>query len=324
MPLAPLPNPENIKLRLRGLLVAMPAVAFLGSSLMAANAVQMASLPVLPISRSAFRKTNRWVANTWWGWCVTAGEVIHDISLVVSGDDVPMRENAIVIVNHQDMADITFVMAFAKSKDRLGDLKWFVKKAIKIVPGVGWGMVFLDCIFVDRQWTSDRASVQAAFRRFSRDSIPIWLVSFVEGTRLTPEKLVQSQRYARQLGINPSITCCSQEPKDSSLPCRDSVIMSMRFMISPWATNMVSLAYGSISKVFLREPICMFDASPWRIFPMIRRHWRPGFMRGSVKKMSCCPATTKADRFRKPGLESSLQHPVAVIPPPATYRITSD
>ncbi|HNS98493.1 MAG TPA: lysophospholipid acyltransferase family protein [Polyangiaceae bacterium] len=203
MPLAPLPNPENIKLRLRGLLVAMPAVAFLGSSLMAANAVQMASLPVLPISRSAFRKTNRWVANTWWGWCVTAGEVIHDISLVVSGDDVPMRENAIVIVNHQDMADITFVMAFAKSKDRLGDLKWFVKKAIKIVPGVGWGMVFLDCIFVDRQWTSDRASVQAAFRRFSRDSIPIWLVSFVEGTRLTPEKLVQSQRYARQLGIEP-------------------------------------------------------------------------------------------------------------------------
>ncbi|MFW5739516.1 MAG: lysophospholipid acyltransferase family protein [Myxococcota bacterium] len=203
MPLPPLPNPKSRRERIRGLSRGVPATVFLGSTLMGMNALQTASLAIRPLSRSRFRKVNRWAADTWWGLCVTLGERLHDVNLELTGDDVPMRENAIVVVNHQDMADITFLMAFARSKDRLGDLKWFVKKPIKYVPGIGWGMVFLDCLFVERNWSADRASIEATFQRILDDRIPIWLISFVEGTRTTPDKVARSQEYARKQGLAP-------------------------------------------------------------------------------------------------------------------------
>ena len=109
----------------------------------------------------------------------------------------------IVLSNHQDMPDITFLMAFARSKGRLGDLKFFVKQPIKYVPGVGWGMVFLDCLFVKRNWTADRDSVERTFARLNGDKVPVWLVSFVEGTRITPVKLAASREYARSNGLTP-------------------------------------------------------------------------------------------------------------------------
>ena len=164
---------------------------------MAFNALQTASVAIRPVSRTSFRKVNRWAADTWWGWCVSLGEILHDVRLDITGDPVPMRENAIVVVNHQNMADITFLMAYARTKDRLGDLKWFVKKPIKYVPGVGWGMVFLDCLFVERNWSADRASIEATFDRILSDHVPLWLISFVEGTRVTPWQDRQVTRLRR-------------------------------------------------------------------------------------------------------------------------------
>ena len=92
-------------------------------------------------------------------------------------------------------------MAFAKSKGRLGDMKWIVKDPIKYVPGVGWGMLFLDCIFVKRDWTKDRESIRKTFARLRDNDVPVWLLSFSEGTRITPAKLEKSQQYAREHGL---------------------------------------------------------------------------------------------------------------------------
>ena len=92
-----------------------------------------------------------------------AVQKIYGYQLEITGDPVPMRESAIIISNHQQMPDIVLLMTFALSKGRLGDLKFFVKYAIKFVPGIGWGMVFLDCLFVRRNWSADRASIEAAF-----------------------------------------------------------------------------------------------------------------------------------------------------------------
>ena len=123
------------------------------------NAAQTASQALRPISPRLFREFNRWAADTWWGWCVTGAQKLHGAHIVVSGDPIPPKENAFVVANHQQMADITFLMFLARSKGRLGDLKWFVKKPIKYVPGVGWGMAFLDCLFIERKWTADRQSI---------------------------------------------------------------------------------------------------------------------------------------------------------------------
>jgi 1-acyl-sn-glycerol-3-phosphate acyltransferase len=203
MPLPPLKSPDRVSVRLGAVAKTAPAVGFLISSLLALNAAQTASLVVLPFSRRRFRAFNRWVAETWWGWCMTLARRINGARIVVTGDDVPQRENAIVVANHQQMPDIAFLLAFAGSKHRLGDLKWFVKDVLKYVPGIGWGMLFLDCVFVDRNWTTDAENITRVFARLRRDRVPLWLVSFVEGTRLSPAKLEASRTFARERGLRP-------------------------------------------------------------------------------------------------------------------------
>lgn len=201
MPLPPLKDPDSSAERLAGLARALPTGAFLFSSLIAINGAQTASLAVRPISRQTFRSFNRWAADTWWGWCVQAGHALYDIHVVATGDPVPMRENALVLANHQQMSDITFLMDYARTKDRLGDLKFFVKDPVKYVPGVGWGMWFLDCPFLKRDWAKDRDSIDRTFSAFKREDIPMWLVSFPEGTRLTIEKAQASREYAATKGL---------------------------------------------------------------------------------------------------------------------------
>jgi len=132
---------------------------------------------------------------------VTWAERLYNVRIITTGDDVPKRENAVVVSNHQQMPDIPALMYFARTKDRLGDLKFFVKKQLKWVPGMGWGMQFLDCLYVDRDWTSDREHIRKTFASLVDGEVPVYLVSFAEGTRLTLPKLEAAQAYAREHGL---------------------------------------------------------------------------------------------------------------------------
>jgi len=203
MPLEPLPEPAERSARVAGFARALPVSVFLFSTLVCFNLLQTASLGIKPFSQAAFRRANRWMANLWWGWCSLIAEKGYRIRWVMSGDDVPMQENAIVVLNHQDMADIPVVFRFARSKKRLGDLKWFVKDPLKYVPGVGWGMLFLDCLFIKRNWTDDRDHIQRIFQNILKYRVPIWLMLFAEGTRVRPAKLERSRRYAQEHGLRP-------------------------------------------------------------------------------------------------------------------------
>jgi 1-acyl-sn-glycerol-3-phosphate acyltransferase len=204
MPLPPLPDPDDQLTRLRNLAKAVPVTGWLFGTLLGANSLQTASLLTLPFSRGLFRKINRELADGWWGHCVSVAQRPNSAELSLYGDEVPVEENAIVVVNHQQMPDITWLMDLAKQKGRLGDMKWFVKDEIKWVPGVGWGMVFLDCLFVKRDWAEDERSIAATFERILQDDVPLWLVLFPEGTRITPEKLESSDAFAERAGIEPT------------------------------------------------------------------------------------------------------------------------
>ncbi len=201
MPLEPLRDHSAPIATLRA--VALLVAGF--ATLLPINLLQTLSLVVLPFSRKAFRAVNRWCADTWWGLCVTAADHLYKVNVIFTGDDVPMRENALVTANHQQMPDIPAIMKFARTKDRLGDLKFFVKKQLKWVPGMGWGMQFLDCLFIDRDWMADREAIRKTFSRIVDDKVPVYLVSFVEGTRLTLPKLDAAQDYARAHGLRPPV-----------------------------------------------------------------------------------------------------------------------
>lgn len=203
VPLSPLKDPSSFGQHLRGLISGVSVSIFLMSTLLCFNLLQTVSLCLRPFSARAFRSFNRWCADTWWGWCVFLGERLYQIRIVVTGDPVPERENAVVISNHQQMADIPFLMIWARQKRRLGDMKWMLKDVIKYVPGVGWGLLFLDCLFVKRDWSEDRASVERTFAHLLLNRVPVWLMSFPEGTRVTPEKIERSRAYAAGQGLAP-------------------------------------------------------------------------------------------------------------------------
>lgn len=189
----------NLGKDLRGLIFSL--VLFL--SLIGINGLQVLTLLVRPFSGRLFRRLNRELADTWWGWCVLGGHYVNRSRILVTGDALPECENAIVILNHQGMVDIPVVMSIARRKKRLGDLKWYVKASLKYLPGIGWGMQFLDCLFVKRNWTDDSQRIARVFRNLTHFSIPCWVINFVEGTRKTTEKLQSSQAYARDHNLAP-------------------------------------------------------------------------------------------------------------------------
>jgi 1-acyl-sn-glycerol-3-phosphate acyltransferase len=197
MPLEPLKDDRGPIATIRGF--ALLAIGF--GTLLPINFIQLSSLVVLPFSRTVFRAVNRWCADTWWGLCVIGAEHFNGTQMIFTGEDVAMRENAMLISNHQQMPDITAIMKFSKTKERLGDLKFFVKKQLKWVPGMGWGMQFLDCLFIDRDWASDSEQIHRTFDRLVNGRVPVHLVSFVEGTRFTPPKLEAAQAYSRENGL---------------------------------------------------------------------------------------------------------------------------
>ena len=197
-----------------------PAVAFLVVTLMLGNLGQMMSIVVRPLSKHAFRRINAWIAGTWWSTCVATAAWLHGTRIVLTGDKLPYGEDAIVIVNHQDMPDITFLMELAKRHGRLGDMKWIVKDVLKWVPGVGWGMVFLECVFVRREWMNDKQKIEQAFASLAAGRVPVWFLSFPEGTRFTLEKLTKAQVYAKAREITP--------PKHVLLPRDKGFIATVR------------------------------------------------------------------------------------------------
>ncbi len=165
------------------------------------NSVQTLSLLLLPFSKKVFREANRLCVTAWWKSCLFVAQSLNGTTLRVTGDFIPTGENAIIFANHQEMSDIFVMILFCSTKDRLGDLKWFVKDILKYAPGIGWGMLFLDCIFVKRNWVSDQSKITSMFSKFRKEEIPLWLISFVEGTRITRSKLERSQKFAKERNL---------------------------------------------------------------------------------------------------------------------------
>lgn len=163
-----------------------------------ANAIQILSLVLLPFNRRMFMRFNMEINQL---FCVLVGSVatLCGNSLVFSGD-APRHENVIAFGNHQSMIDIVMIWRWLGPYGMAGWIRWFAKYELKFVPGLGWGMQFLNTLFVKRDWSKDADSVRATFATLRKSNLPTWLVIFPEGTRLKPEKLESSQDYARRKG----------------------------------------------------------------------------------------------------------------------------
>lgn len=165
--------------------------------------LQFPSLLLLFFSKKLFRRYNRRLAAVVWGWWAFSMQHLLRLRVRFEGDVVAQDENAIVLCNHQAMTDILVLLCLAAGKGRIGDLKWLVKDAIKYVPGVGWGMLFMECVFLKRAWAEDEEKIINAFNKYKAEQIPLWMIMFPEGTRFKPSKLAASLEFTAQQGLPP-------------------------------------------------------------------------------------------------------------------------
>eukprot|EP01012_Entosiphon_sulcatum_P048638 TRINITY_DN6713_c0_g1_i1.p1 TRINITY_DN6713_c0_g1~~TRINITY_DN6713_c0_g1_i1.p1 ORF type:complete len:312 (+),score=45.58 TRINITY_DN6713_c0_g1_i1:22-936(+) len=165
------------------------------------NVVQLLSMALVPFSRNLVYRINCCVCYTIWYSMQFVAEYLQGYEITFSGDEIPVGENAIVIGNHSGFADFYGMHSMALRRGMLSNCKYIVKKSLTYIPGFGWGMLFSGMIAINRDWTKDKKSVSAAFDNITKNKLPTWLIMYVEGTRITPEKLKQSQEYAKKQNL---------------------------------------------------------------------------------------------------------------------------
>lgn len=166
------------------------------------NVGLLLTVVIRPFSRDKALKVAEFLGSSWWALCHHLAS-LHGMKYLYSGDELPQEEEAIVVANHQTMADVLPLFALGIKQKRLSAMKYFAKEELKWVPGVGGGLVFMEMLLVSRNWERDAERVRRVFaRQVQRKGQPFWLVIFPEGTRFTPAKLAQTKKYARQTGMD--------------------------------------------------------------------------------------------------------------------------
>ena len=109
-----------------------------------------------------------------------------------------LNEKALLLFNHHTELDWLFSWMLIEPFGSLGYGRALAKKLYKYVPTVGWAWALNDFIFLERDWNRDKKVIRQTIRELSSYPYSVWLLLFAEGTRLTPEKLLLSQKFAKE------------------------------------------------------------------------------------------------------------------------------
>lgn len=131
-----------------------------------------------------------WTSWIYWTYFIESG-----LEIELYGDEIGSFENSICISNHVSSMDFILVLSMALRGSMLGNVKYFAKHSISYIPFVGWGMKSIDMIFLKRDWMKDQQNIKSTFRTLSENFVPVWIVSFLEGTRISSDKLLESIQF---------------------------------------------------------------------------------------------------------------------------------
>ncbi|KAK9153451.1 hypothetical protein Sjap_000931 [Stephania japonica] len=149
---------------------------------------------IRPLSKNAYRKINRVLAELLW---------LELVQLYTDSETFNLmgKEHALLICNHRSDIDWLVGWVLAQRAGCLGSALALMKKSSKFLPVIGWSMWFSEYVFLERSWVKDESILKAAFQRLKSFPHPFWLALFVEGTRFTQAKLLAAQEYAASTGL---------------------------------------------------------------------------------------------------------------------------
>lgn len=155
----------------------------LRSALFLAGALLLTSIygVLVPASRVLGRKQPFILARSYTRVMLRWIEASIGLSYEVRGWENVPSEPVVVMAKHQSAWETLFLEA------RLPDQCWIVKRELLWLPFVGWGLMAVRCIAIDRSSgiAAREQVVQQGARRLKEG---LWVTIFPEGTRVAPGK----------------------------------------------------------------------------------------------------------------------------------------
>lgn len=118
-------------------------------------------------------------------------------------ENIPHGESAFVIANHVFGGDFMVIDYLAKKKGMLGYIRYFIKRQVYHIPLFGWVMYFIGFPALDRNWRQDSGKIKKSISHIIDWSLPVWLVSHVEGTRINPKAIAESREFTDSMNMPP-------------------------------------------------------------------------------------------------------------------------
>ncbi|KAI9295177.1 acyltransferase-domain-containing protein [Neoconidiobolus thromboides FSU 785] len=162
------------------------------------NSLQIFSIPLWPFSSKLSYDINSYLLSTMWQVMQYIFEDKRQAKITFSGDFIPDDESAMVISNHRSWSDYYMINAVANRKNMLGHIRYFIKDSLKYLPFFGWGMYLMGMLFLKRDWSKDEKKIDATFGKLIRNKHPVWLVSYLEGSRFSMSKCIESQKFSQK------------------------------------------------------------------------------------------------------------------------------
>ncbi|KAI9205402.1 acyltransferase-domain-containing protein [Polychytrium aggregatum] len=177
-------------------------------SSVAVNLAQFVVLPLalVPATKLIYRLCIRESQRLWVTCMLSVLALLSPVELVLTGDWEAWRTDSlhpgdsVVIANHQIYTDWMYLWAWAHLRNAHGDVKIVLKRSLRNIPVVGWGMQFFEFIFLKRKWAEDRDELVSSLERARRDPLPTELIFFPEGTVITSDTSEKSRSYHAKAG----------------------------------------------------------------------------------------------------------------------------
>ncbi|CAH7673435.1 acyltransferase-domain-containing protein [Phakopsora pachyrhizi] len=141
--------------------------------------------------------------------------IVRDHDLMMRSIRLPKR--SVIMANHQIYADWLYIWCLAYLAELHGSIVIILKASLKWVPLVGPAMQMFQFIFLNRSWSSDKASLANELSQMA-DGVSsiegstatdetnqrerLALLIFPEGTLVSPKTRPISKKYADKMGLS--------------------------------------------------------------------------------------------------------------------------
>ncbi|KAH8110656.1 acyltransferase-domain-containing protein [Phellopilus nigrolimitatus] len=116
-----------------------------------------------------------------------------------------LPKKMVIVANHQIYADWLYVWCLTYFMGMHKDVLIVLKRSLKWVPVLGWGMQIFRFIFLARSWASDRSTLVATLAELGRKAqqahTPLAFIIYPEGTLVSRDTRPVSTKFAEREGI---------------------------------------------------------------------------------------------------------------------------